>query len=133
VNLELCTFSNNRDTSGTYGGGAIHVHDSGTAVNIYGSSFNGNTADSGKGDDIYNKDNLSTVTIHNTCPSPYSSNTPIQGKTILKAFNPRFNQDSLIKHPSQRFSSINIWKHCRSSSVFHCVCAATLRCNKLSF
>ena len=78
VDLELCTFSNNRDTSGTYGGGAIHVHDSGTTVNIYGTSFNGNTANTGNGDDIYR--HSGTITIHNTCPSPYSSNTPIQGK-----------------------------------------------------
>jgi predicted outer membrane repeat protein len=79
VDLELIVFSNNRATSSLYGGGAIYVQSSGTTVNIYGTSFNGNTADSGNGDDIYRYDG--TITIHNTCPSPYSSNTPIQGKT----------------------------------------------------
>ncbi|GMH74247.1 hypothetical protein TrRE_jg670 [Triparma retinervis] len=35
---------------------------------------------SGDGDDIYR--NGGTITIHNTCPSPYSSNTPIQGSAL---------------------------------------------------
>jgi hypothetical protein len=85
VDLELCIFSNNRatDTQIDYGGGAIYVDGSGTTVNIYGTSFNGNTADSGSGDDVYNWSG-GTITIHNTCPSPYSSNTPIQGKTRMR-------------------------------------------------
>jgi hypothetical protein len=79
VDLELCIFSNNRATDSDNGGGAILVESSGTSVNAYGTSFSGNTADSGNGDDIYR--HYGTITIHNTCPSPYSSNTPIQGKT----------------------------------------------------
>ena len=82
VDLELLVFSNNRATDSSFGGGAIYVEGSGTSVNVYGTSFNGNTADSGKGDDIYR--NGGTITIHNTCPSPYSSNTPIQGKTRMR-------------------------------------------------
>ena len=84
VDLKLCVFSNNRATSSETdkGGGAIFVSDSGTAVNVYGTTFNGNTAESGKGDDIYR--NRGTITIHNTCPSPYSSFTPIQGKTRMR-------------------------------------------------
>ncbi|GMH47888.1 hypothetical protein TrRE_jg567 [Triparma retinervis] len=35
---------------------------------------------SGNGDDIYNDGG--TITIHNTCPSPYSSNTPNQGSAL---------------------------------------------------
>ena len=85
VDLKLLVFSNNRATSSTLGGGAIYVEGSGTTVNIYGTSFYGNTADSGNGDDIYNDpNNPGTITIHNTCPSPYSSNTPIQGKTRMR-------------------------------------------------
>jgi predicted outer membrane repeat protein len=83
VDLELLVFSNNRATIGWAGGGAIYVDGSGTTVNIYGTSFNGNTADSGNGDDIYNYNIQASITIHNTCPSPYSSNTPIQGKTRM--------------------------------------------------
>jgi hypothetical protein len=87
VDFELCIFSNNRATSSDYGGGAIFVRSSGTIVNIYGTSFSGNTADSGDGDDFY-VDSLfglsATVTIYNTCPSPHSSNTPIQGKTRMR-------------------------------------------------
>jgi predicted outer membrane repeat protein len=84
VDLELCIFSNNRATSSD-GGGAIYVEGIGTTVNIYGTTFNGNTADSGNGDGIYNHpDYPATITIHNTCPSPYSSNTPIQGKTRMR-------------------------------------------------
>jgi hypothetical protein len=82
VDLKLCVFSFNRATSSNYGGGAIYVYVSGTTVNIYGTSFNGNTADSWYGDDIYNDGG--TITIHNTCPSPYSSNTPIQGKMRMR-------------------------------------------------
>jgi hypothetical protein len=87
VDLELCIFSNNRATSSIGGGGAIYLGDSGTTVNIYGSSFNGNTADEGNGHDIFNNLSVSdsgTIIIHNTCPSPYSSNTPIQGKTRMR-------------------------------------------------
>jgi hypothetical protein len=88
VDLELSVFSNNRATSTIdLGGGAIDVlssdiDSSGTTVNVYGTSFNGNTALSGNGDDIYRTSG--TITIHNTCPSPYSSNTPIQGKTRMR-------------------------------------------------
>jgi hypothetical protein len=107
VDFELCVFSNNRATDTEYydddcgiydnwcyhdefGGGAIYVSDtgydpyvsSGISVNVFSTSFNGNTADSGMGADIYN--NGGTVTIHYTCPSPYSSNTPIQGKTRMR-------------------------------------------------
>jgi hypothetical protein len=85
VDLKLCAFSNNR---ATYGGGAICVISSGigsgNTVNIYSTSFSGNTADSGNGDDIDNYGSSATITIHNTCPSPYSSNTPIQGKTRMR-------------------------------------------------
>ena len=78
VTIELCVFSNCRATD--RGGGAIYVqtNPTSTTVNVYGTSFNGNTAASGNGDDIY-KDG-GTITIHNTCPSPYSSNTPIEGE-----------------------------------------------------
>jgi predicted outer membrane repeat protein len=81
--LELLVFSNNRATDIYSGGGAIYVRDSGTTVNIYGTSFSGNTADTGRGS-IFNKDNAGTITIHNTCPSPYSYNTPIQGKKRMR-------------------------------------------------
>jgi predicted outer membrane repeat protein len=84
VDLELCVFSNNRATSSSEGGGAIYLQHSGTIVNVYGTSFNGNTADSGNGDDIYNYNSQATITIHNTCPSPYSSSTPIQGKRRMR-------------------------------------------------
>ena len=83
VTIELCVFSNCRATdSSGYGGGAIYVESSATTVNTYGTSFNDNTADSGDGDDIYN--NGGTITTHNTCPYPYSFNTPIQGKTRMR-------------------------------------------------
>ena len=78
VTIELCVFSNCRATDSSYGGGAIYVSYSGTTVNVYGTSFNDNTAASGNGDDIYREGG--TITIHNTCPSPYSSNTPIRGE-----------------------------------------------------
>jgi predicted outer membrane repeat protein len=83
VDLELCIFSNNIATSSLHGGGAIYVLGSGTTVNIYGTRFSVNTAETeGNGDDIYRYSG--TITIHNTCPSPYSSNTPIQGKRRMR-------------------------------------------------
>jgi hypothetical protein len=87
VTIELCVFSNCRSTANYNGGGAIIVQESGTTVNLYGISFSGNTAALvGSGDDIHNKlSDSGTITIHATCPSPYSSNTPIQGKTRTKS------------------------------------------------
>ena len=82
VDLELLVFSNNRATSNTHGGGAIYIYDSGTHVNIYGTRFYGNTADSENGDDIFRTSG--TIIIYNTCPSPYSSKIPIQGKTRMR-------------------------------------------------
>jgi hypothetical protein len=78
VTIELCVFSNCRATGSSHGGGAIILESSSTTVNVYGTSFNDNTAASGDGDDIYMYSG--TITIHNTCPSPYSSNTPIEGE-----------------------------------------------------
>jgi hypothetical protein len=82
VDLELLVFSNNRATSSSFGGGAIIFDSSGTTINAYGTRFSGNTADSGNGDDIYRYGG--TITIHNTCPSPYSSITLIEGKTRMR-------------------------------------------------
>jgi hypothetical protein len=86
VDFELLVFSNNNNpTTTAWGGGAIYVTGS-TTVNIYGTSFNGNTAaDSGNPDDIFLSGGA-IITIHNTCPSPYSSNTPFQGKMRMRIF-----------------------------------------------
>jgi hypothetical protein len=86
VDIELCVFSYCRTTgsSTSDGGGAIYVSNTGGTVNAYGTTFNGNTAVSLTGGDIYK--NGGTITIHNTCPSPYSSNTPIQGKMRRRGF-----------------------------------------------
>ena len=82
VDLELCIFSHCATGPSPFGGGAIYVAVSGGTVHVYGTRFIGNTADSGDGDDIYRLSG--TITIHNTCPSPYSSKTPIQGKTRMR-------------------------------------------------
>jgi hypothetical protein len=81
VDLKLCIFSNNRATRSDLGGGAIYIASTGGTFNVYGTSFIANTAATGDGDDVFN--NGGTITTHNTCPSPYSSNTPIQGKTRM--------------------------------------------------
>ena len=82
VDFTLCVFDSCEATSifSDYGGGGIYVSSSGGTVNIYATTFTGNSAASGNGDDIYNYKYGGTVTIHNTCPSPYSANTPTQGK-----------------------------------------------------
>ena len=90
VDIELCAFVNCKATSSDYGGGAIFVNQGGT-INLMGVTFDGNHADSGKGNDIQNGPDdpsdqtsiTSTITVLTTCPSPYSSITPIQGKTSI--------------------------------------------------
>ena len=77
MDINLCVFSGCRSTyTWSGGGGAIYV--SSATVDIYGTSFTGNTAYSGYGDDIFVSSG--TITVHDTCPSPYSSNSPTQGK-----------------------------------------------------
>jgi hypothetical protein len=106
IEIELCVFSNCRATGyvSGYGGGAIYVSNTNNAdsisVYVYGTSFYGNTAQTGEGNDIYNEqqDNyeddddtwiwydfsyFSTIFIYSTCPYPYSSNTPIQGEPYM--------------------------------------------------
>ena len=93
VTIELCVFSNCHASGDTYsgssfkGGGAIYVD--GGEVNLFGTSFNSNSVaySDGFGDGGYGEDILilsGTITIHDTCPSPYSSNTPTQGKKITR-------------------------------------------------
>jgi len=82
VDVVLCAFNNCRATSSGYGGGAIYLLHSSTTVNLYSTRLTGNTADSGNGNDIYRQGG--TITIHDTCPSPYSSNTPTQGKKRMR-------------------------------------------------
>ena len=82
IDITLCVFDSCEATNtGAHyqGGGGIYVDSPSTAVNIYATAFTGNSASSGNGDDIY-RNGGGTVTIHDTCPSPYSANTPTQGK-----------------------------------------------------
>jgi predicted outer membrane repeat protein len=86
VDLKLCVFSNNRCRGSCDGGGAIYIgQGAGSTVNVYGTRFIGNMGShSGLDDDIARLKFGGTITIYNTCPSPYSSNTPIQGKTRMR-------------------------------------------------
>ena len=85
VIIQLCVFSSCNSIENwtlfgySYGGGGLFVmQDRGTTtVDFYGTSFSGNGANSNNGDDIYR--HAGTVTIHNTCPSPYSSGSPTKG------------------------------------------------------
>jgi hypothetical protein len=81
VDIELCTFSNCRATSASLGGGAMYVSGSETNVNVIGTSYTGNVADSGNGDDIYRNDGA--ITVSDSCPSPYQDNTAIQGELSM--------------------------------------------------
>ena len=79
VDFCFCVFSNCGSLQWNAGGGAIALLSG--FVNIYGSRFTGNTAVTGvAGKDIYR--NAGTIKIHNTCPSPYASNTPNKGKSV---------------------------------------------------
>ena len=80
IDILLCTFSDCKATSASIGGGAIYVGGSETNVNVIGTSFTGNVADSGQGNDVYRYDG--TITVSNSCPFPYVNN-PIQGKMCV--------------------------------------------------
>ena len=84
VDIVLCLIINCRATSST-GGGAIYLTGYSTAVNLYGTQFIGNKADSGNGNDIYR--DSGTITIHNTCLSPYTHNAT-KGKTRIRVLFP---------------------------------------------
>jgi hypothetical protein len=80
VDVKLCLFINcqSTSTSSYYGGGAIYASTSGTMLNVYGTSFSGNMAAGGADNDI--KASSATITIHATCPVPYSHVVAAQGK-----------------------------------------------------
>ena len=87
VDFTLCVFDSCQSTLSFSGGGGIYVSSGfGPTVNIYATTFTGNSAASGNGNDIYivaaqtSTAVAGTVTIHGTCPTPYSANTPKQGK-----------------------------------------------------
>ena len=79
VDIMLCVFTGCTSTyihSATTAG-AVYVTT--ITVNFYGTSFTGNTNTYSSGmNDIYTTGN--TVTIHDMCPTPYSSLTAIQGE-----------------------------------------------------
>ena len=81
VQVVLCVFDSCQATDTGRGGGGICVGHIGsnTAVNIYATTFTGNSAPDGKGKDI--RRTGGNVNLHNNaCPSPYSAITPTQGK-----------------------------------------------------
>eukprot|EP00520_Triparma_pacifica_P008937 CAMPEP_0118666010 /NCGR_PEP_ID=MMETSP0785-20121206/18966_1 /TAXON_ID=91992 /ORGANISM="Bolidomonas pacifica, Strain CCMP 1866" /LENGTH=4927 /DNA_ID=CAMNT_0006560251 /DNA_START=40 /DNA_END=14819 /DNA_ORIENTATION=- len=84
IDIKLCVFINCRATDNNLhpGGGAIWLQTSSTTVNFYATRFSGNIAVSGNGNDIYNDKNEATITVHDTCPSPYSSRTSTQGSAL---------------------------------------------------
>lgn len=79
VDIKLCVFLGCRSTLSP-GGGGIYVFNS--DLNVYGTTFSENTADNGRGADIYKVSPTDSVTIHDTCPSPYSSVTPNRGSVL---------------------------------------------------
>ena len=74
VSLQGCRILSNQ---ANYGGG-IYAGSSGTTVNLYSTSFDGNTA-TGNGDDIYG--NSASLTVHSTCPPDWSG-TPAAGSDL---------------------------------------------------
>ena len=75
VSLQGCKLSSNQ---ASYGGG-IYARNSGTTVNLYSTSFDGNTA-TNNGDDIYIQLSAS-LTVHSTCPPDWSG-TPAPGSDL---------------------------------------------------
>ena len=74
VSFQGCKLSSNQANNG----GAIAAYSSGTMLNLYTTTFDGNTATNG--DDIY-VDNSASVTVHSTCPSGWGG-TPASGSNL---------------------------------------------------
>jgi len=80
VEIQLCRFNNCKSTNQYFGGGGGAIYVTGGNLDIFGSLFAENSATSGYGKDIYNLNSVGTITVHNTCPSPYTENTAFTGK-----------------------------------------------------
>lgn len=93
VNINVVTFVDNKATGRSSGGGTIYVG-SGSTVNVWGTSFEGNLAVSGDGDDIYRYGG--TITIHDTCISPFSLNAAIKGSTLDTDGNVEGSKDGFV-------------------------------------
>lgn len=104
VDIILCVFSNCRAAGRGGEGGAICVTHSETIVNIYGTRFTGNSVEvGGNGHDIYQTQD-STITIHASCPPPYSSNTPIRGEALRTA-----KYSGTINGPQFSFACLSVY------------------------
>ena len=77
VDIMLCIFIDNEPLAA--GAGAIGVMGQ-SIVNIYGCTYYGNTAGAQGGADVTKLGG--TVTVHETCPSPYTATTPVQGAAL---------------------------------------------------
>ena len=78
VSVQGCKLSSNQADGNRLGGGAIFAQTSGTTLNLYSTTFDGNTAT--YGDDIYVQSSAS-VTVHSTCPPDWSG-TPATGSDL---------------------------------------------------
>ena len=76
VSLQGCKLSSNQASNA---GGGFYAQNSGTTMNLYTTTFDGNTATS-NGDDIYVSSSAS-VTVHSTCPPDWSG-TPAAGSNL---------------------------------------------------
>ena len=90
VDILLCVFSNCHSASvggaifvtKKSGVGNINEYHADAIINIYGTTFSGNSADSAGIDICNNPEDQGDVEIHATCPSPYTSITPTQGAAL---------------------------------------------------
>jgi hypothetical protein len=79
VDVQLCVFINCESTSTYYGGGGIYASGATTSLNVYGTSFSENEVPAATdSSDIYTS--TSSITVHNTCPVPYSAVAAVEGK-----------------------------------------------------
>ena len=84
VVVKMCSFINCESTNS---GGAILAWSTFVTINVYGSNFSGNTGAAGREcNDMHlvASGSGNCHIVHNTRPSPYSSNDPTQGKTRMK-------------------------------------------------
>eukprot|EP00520_Triparma_pacifica_P008787 CAMPEP_0118636156 /NCGR_PEP_ID=MMETSP0785-20121206/2462_1 /TAXON_ID=91992 /ORGANISM="Bolidomonas pacifica, Strain CCMP 1866" /LENGTH=2563 /DNA_ID=CAMNT_0006527243 /DNA_START=9 /DNA_END=7697 /DNA_ORIENTATION=- len=95
VEVALCTFQSCKATKMSRGGGAIFVSTS--VLDVVATAFNGNEAMSGNGDDIYDLQDSTTITVKSTCPEP---------STTFTISTERMARDNCVKYCESKGGSL---------------------------
>ena len=110
VDVTLCVFDSCEANSMYHGGGGVFVYSHDTVVSIYATAFTGNSAASGKGDDVFNEDGA--FVVQHACPSPYEAQLPTRGEYQGDARHLHYRRYSHSKKFCKyRFVSLRFARH----------------------